>query len=381
MIMGLIFPAISYFNSQSFMNASVPWIVLSPVPKKDIIYSNGLNNILKVILIFGLYKLFEVIETQVYAIKQDDYLMSALQTLDFSAQSFMFGFVLLAILVIFLFGILPSYAARMQASRDYKISKNFIKSKKFFYKIVGILFCLFIYTNFQESISYYSANFYIIPLFTVLGLMFFLVATLESVKFYYSVNKIATFGVLLTVVLSGLFYYLAKNDLKNPEVRIDNKLSSLAMIIPFESSVDRLQIKSELIASPLSHKILTRPDLKDIFDLVKGNSETAELSKELLNQCKNRKDHTCRIVTYFKEVSSSTPEHKDLLEEACNKDLGSCMILAGMNDVGIEENKLLNSKIEKFCKNPVDVDRPFCKTYKRHPDRYVKNRTKTKPKS
>lgn len=376
MLIGLIFPAISYFNSQSFMNSSVPWIVLSPVPKKEIIYANGVNNILKVILIYGLYKIFELGEHKIYNVTQDDYLFSALKTLDFSAQSIMFGVVFITIMLIFLFGILPSYAARMQTARDYKISKNVFKSKKFFYKFGAVILILMIYANTEELISHYAAVFYVVPFVTVFMLVAFLAATLESVKYYYSNKKIIVFGVVLAVALSTLFYVSAKNDLNNPDRKIADRLSSMGLLIPFEGVDARNQMRSEIIESPVGHKILTRGDLKDVFSVFTGDAETAGMVKSLMENCRSRRDHTCRIVTYFKEFKSNEPGYVDLLRDACINDVGSCIILADINSIEREEVNRLHSRIEMICKQNQELDEPSCKVFNKR--KYAKTKAKTK---
>lgn len=357
-VLYLVFPVLTYFNRTMYLPASLDWILLTPNKKTDIALAHGLINLYKILFLFILINIFIyiydgeslILQLYEYIVGKDSIPDSFTRV---PAQGVFAIFMFFALIIIFLFGILPNYVQNIQQQQNYRVKKTFKENFKIYSILCGIVLVYGGLVSVADKAVDLIPQFVLFSVFVVGFFCLAIDATLTRLRFYFSKKKIYFTGIGVTVLCSSFFYIYATTDILSDKLHVSDKMESLEFLGMYSQNLDH-EIEKDLIASKSVLSQLTGRDLKRFFQDDSRKEMATRVFTNWEALCNQKSDFTCRLAFHI----LMTPEEKTIafkqVLKACPNDLGSCSIVFERKgkDVPLGEQEKAIVGLTLGCKEP-----------------------------
>ena len=371
----LMFPAYVYFNSSNYLSASLSWILQTPTPKLSIILTNGILNLIKVLMISGLI-LLSIASVLVFKngfVGLSDALpsLSSLSNQVITVVDFYSILIFLSFVFSILFGILPDLLGSAQEKRNQNQPLNLktLRSSKNLKKVIFFLFLLVSAALFgdTEIPDFLFSNFLVVIVcISVIGM------TLYSVKYFFSGKKLILSGVGLFLLGSFISIQVGNLQIRDSSISLKDRIDVHKFLGDFNENGEEV-ILSEIAGGTYSSKDLSKSDIIVMVQAPKNIAMVEKTLNELIEKCNLQNDHTCRLASHIASISpykTSIKSDIELLKKGCPKDLGSCVLLASSLAGSPEEQQAVHLVLVNECKAKKDsLNKKIC-------DRYFRERMK-----
>ena len=363
LIIWVIFPIISYYNSKCYLPSSINWILLSPIKKTHIIYTHIILNIFKTLLILALSSLI----WRVFASKFS--LLTILQIINDATPETFYGLetvsFILSFFVFFFFiyvSIMPSLQARANKGEKQELTSILQNKKNIKYTVIG-LGLLLMGAEYYEDIELLVPSYVFYSALKAMLITVAFMGTLVSVKLYFKKSlKFIVFGaafLLMLTIYSVNVHLTFKYDRSDIQMKLQDFQE-----LNYVSKFYKKEMAEALVQDSQELKMLRESDITLFFENKTKTSLFTYALKHWSNACIQNDAVGCRIEAYLISARDGIAPIENY-RKACPRDDQSCLNLFNHDSATAEDKLVSEIQLDKVCDKSFPSKEICCRCYEK----------------
>lgn len=367
LVIALIFPIWAYFNQKSYLSGDLNWLLLTPIKKSEIYFSNAIINAIKITIIITIVLVF------FYIVDKENIIsfitkFSKIST-DWSELNSYHLFYRLFLMLILGAVIVMMNTTKWESAfvaPDVKLYQYFAKDKKQTFYFIMTIAVLMIILRWLMGNNHSLPEFIMLPFFAS-GLIILIVgSSFHALKIYFSTNSFSVIGLILGILLSFSFYKHSIRNLSSNHTKLSIKIAELDFLDSYAGDY-RVEVLNVLIGDDEKNlSNLFYEDLNDYLRAPSNQEQTKKLSKIWDSKCHQRKDYNCRLASYVYTSLGNYELVLDLVKLSCPHDLQSCNLVLNSSKKNSEEYIIAEKFLIEACNVKTDKNKKICDKYHKH---------------